>query len=154
MLLTDPVVFRKISIYNRWRSLVWIRISLNRNCPPSALWWNICSFLWIHSIRLFWAARHFTDHGLRHLSLRETTLNKNEDSYEGVVYLTPKIASFSGFAGGRDTNRASLFGTFHQTLPDLITPLKEHSLSPRSCRPTRSAPTERFGYYDCGKLPQ
>ena len=39
------------------------------------------------------------------------------------------------------TLRASLSGTFLQTLP-----LKEHSLSPRSCPPTQSAPSERFGY--------
>ena len=46
--------------------------------------------------------------------------------------------------------RASLSGTFHQTLPDLVTPLKGHSLSPHSCPATRTAPSERFGYqYDC-----
>ena len=39
-----------------------------------------------------------------------------------------------------------VFGTFLQTLPDLVTPLKGHSLSPRSCPPTRSAPSEMFGY--------
>ena len=44
------------------------------------------------------------------------------------------------------TLRASLSGTFLQTLPDLVTPLKGHSLSPRSCPATRSAPSERFGY--------
>ena len=44
------------------------------------------------------------------------------------------------------TLRASLSGTFLQTLPDLVTPLKGHSLSPRSCPPTRSAPSESFGY--------
>ena len=44
------------------------------------------------------------------------------------------------------TLRASLSGTFIQTLPDLVTPLKGHSLSPRSCPPTRSVPSERFGY--------
>ena len=37
---------------------------------------------------------------------------------------------------------ASLSGTFLQTLPDLVTPLKRHSLFPRSCPPTRSAPSE------------
>ena len=43
------------------------------------------------------------------------------------------------------TLRASLPGTFLQTLPDLVT----HSLSPRSCPATRSAPSERFRYlYD------
>ena len=42
--------------------------------------------------------------------------------------------------------RAPLSGTFLQTLPDLVTPLKGHSLSPRSCPATRSAPSERFGY--------
>ena len=45
------------------------------------------------------------------------------------------------------TLRASLSGTFLQTLPDLVTPLKGHSLSPRSCPATRSAPSERFGYW-------
>ena len=44
------------------------------------------------------------------------------------------------------TLRASLSGTFLQTLPDLVTPLKGHSLSPRICPATRSAPSERFGY--------
>ena len=42
--------------------------------------------------------------------------------------------------------RASLSGTFLYTLPDLVTPLKGHSLSPRSCPATRSAPPEKFGY--------
>ena len=46
----------------------------------------------------------------------------------------------------RCTLRASLSGTFLQTLPDLVTSLKRHSLFPRSCPPTRSEPSERFGY--------
>ena len=38
--------------------------------------------------------------------------------------------------------------TLLQPLPDLVMPLvKGHSLSPRSCPPTRSAPSERFGTY-------
>ena len=44
------------------------------------------------------------------------------------------------------TLRASLSGTLLQTLPDLVTPLKGYSLSPRSCPVTRSAPSERFLY--------
>ena len=55
-----------------------------------------------------------------------------------------------GGGGGGDlgtcTLWASLSCTFLQTLPDLVTPLKGHSLSPRSCPPTRSAPSERFRY--------
>ena len=53
-----------------------------------------------------------------------------------------------GGGGGRGvgTLRASLSSTFLQTLPDLVTPLKGHSLSPRSCPPTWSAPFEMFGY--------
>ena len=43
------------------------------------------------------------------------------------------------------TLRASLSGTFLQTLPKLVMLLKGHSLSPRSCPPTWSAPSERFG---------
>ena len=46
----------------------------------------------------------------------------------------------------RPTHPESLSGTFLQTLPDLVTPLKGHSLSPRNCPATRSAPSERFGY--------
>ena len=45
------------------------------------------------------------------------------------------------------TLRAPLSGTFLQTLPDLVTPLKGYSLSPRSCPVTRSAPSERFRYW-------
>ena len=37
-----------------------------------------------------------------------------------------------------DTLPASLSGTFLQTLPDLVTPLKGHSLSPRSCPATHA----------------
>ena len=44
------------------------------------------------------------------------------------------------------TPRASLSGTFLQTLPDLVTALKGHSLFPRSCPATRSAPSERLGH--------
>ena len=43
---------------------------------------------------------------------------------------------------GRRHTRASLSGTFLQTLPDLVTPLKGHSLSPCSCPATRSAPSK------------
>ena len=44
------------------------------------------------------------------------------------------------------TVRAPLSGTFLQTLPDLVTPLKGHSLSLCSCPPTWSAPSKRFRY--------
>ena len=46
----------------------------------------------------------------------------------------------------RGTLWALLSSTFLQTLPDLVTPLKGHSLSPRSCSVMRSAPSEWFGY--------
>ena len=39
--------------------------------------------------------------------------------------------------------RASHSGTFLQTLPEMATPLKGHSLSPRGCPPTLSAPSEK-----------
>ena len=44
------------------------------------------------------------------------------------------------------TLQALLSGTFLQTLPDLVMPLKGHSLSPHSCPPTWTAPFEKFGY--------
>ena len=49
------------------------------------------------------------------------------------------------------TLQASLFGTFLQIQPDLVTSLKGHSLSPRSWTLTRSAPSERFGYWSNSK---
>ena len=49
----------------------------------------------------------------------------------------------SGTERLRATLRAPLSGTFLQTLPELVTPLKGHS-SPRSCPPTLSAPSGRF----------
>ena len=44
------------------------------------------------------------------------------------------------------TLRASLSGTFLQTLPELVTPLKGHFPSLRSCPPKLSAVSERFWY--------
>ena len=41
---------------------------------------------------------------------------------------------------------APFYGTFLQTLPDLVTPLKGHSSSPCSCPATQSLPSERFRY--------
>ena len=40
---------------------------------------------------------------------------------------------------------ASLSGTFLQTLPELVTSLKGHFLSPRSCLMMLSAPSRKFG---------
>ena len=49
-------------------------------------------------------------------------------------------------------NNTDLFdlisGTFLQSLPELVTSPKGHSLSPRSCPPAVSAHSERFGYYN------
>ena len=46
--------------------------------------------------------------------------------------------------GGEHTPSIA-FRHLPQTLPELVTPLKRHSLYPRSCPPTLSAPSERFG---------
>ena len=46
----------------------------------------------------------------------------------------------------RGTLWALLSSTFLQTLPDLVTPLKGHFLSPRSCSVMRSVPSKRLGY--------
>ena len=42
---------------------------------------------------------------------------------------------------------ALLSGTFFRTLPDLVTPLKGHSLSPHSFPLMQLVPPERFGYW-------
>ena len=56
----------------------------------------------------------------------------------------------SAAAFRQHTLQASHSGTFLQILPELVTPLKGHSLSLRIClyALTLSAPSERFGY--CG----
>ena len=58
----------------------------------------------------------------------------------------PTLAVPQDLHGVDPTLRAPLSGTLLQTLPDLVTPLKGHSLSPRSCPATRSAPSTGFGY--------
>ena len=45
-----------------------------------------------------------------------------------------------------DTHLASLSSTFLQTLPELVMPLKGHSLSPCELSLMLSAPSESFGY--------
>ena len=61
------------------------------------------------------------------------------------VYSLCGFQTFRKLYGG-GTLRASLSGTFLQTLPEVVPPLTGHSLSPRSCPPTLVAPSERFGY--------
>ena len=73
----------------------------------------------------------------RQQSSHQHKQNHNRLNRDGTHFLTR--------GGCKPTLRASLSGTFLQTLPDLVTPLKGHSLSPRSCPPTRSAFSERFG---------
>ena len=63
---------------------------------------------------------------------------------------TEAVSFFHYQATHTTTLRASLSGTFLQTLPDLVTTLKGHFLSPCCCPPTRSAPSKRFGYHHCG----
>ena len=70
----------------------------------------------------------------------------NENDWASVVQFSTAFLVVSPEVTLRCTFLASLSGTFLQTLPELVTPLKGHSLSPRSCPPTRSAPSERFGY--------
>ena len=56
---------------------------------------------------------------------------------------------FFKMVGAGDTLRASVSGTFLQTLPKLLTLLKAiygALLSPCSCPSTQSAPSERLGY--------
>ena len=56
------------------------------------------------------------------------------------------------FCTQRQTHTPSigLSGTFLKTLPDLVTPLMGHSLSPRSCPPTQKKKEFRLDSNDCG----
>ena len=66
-------------------------------------------------------------------SVRFIRFIKVEDKVPGPVFIPVTL-------------RASLSGTFLQTLPELVTSLKGHSVLPLCCPPTRSAPSERFEY--------
>ena len=101
----------------------------------------------------------------KYWSERVASLNRNmfcymkaNECFSGVEWHGHDFSSSSSFFFFTDqfqmwcdmvmtTLRTSLSGTFLQTLPDLVTPLKGHSLSPRSCPATRSAYSERFGYW-------
>ena len=86
-----------------------------------------------HTIDTYTVRLRWWHHRLPLLRLPSTQL------YSMLLRLSSKYSLSS-------TLWASLSGTFLQTLPYLVTPLKRHSLSPRNCPPTRSAPFERFGY--------
>ena len=88
------------------------------------------------------------------IAFRHLPPNSARFSYatEGALFISAQLSTDAVSALRRvwvlisvtvePTLRAPLSGTFLQTLPDLDTPLKGHSLSPRSCPPTRSAPSE------------
>ena len=73
----------------------------------------------------------------RILLLDEATSALDHESEAVVQQALEKVSSIL---------RASLSDTFLQTLSELVTPLKRHSISTRSCLLTLSAPSERFGY--------
>ena len=74
-------------------------------------------------------------------ALRHPPPNSARFSYatEGVLVISAQLSSDAVSALRKVwvliTLRASLSGTFLQTLPDLVTSLKGHSFSPRSCPP-------------------
>ena len=61
-------------------------------------------------------------------------------------YSEHRLPAPSSNIGFRHLPPTSASRTFLQTLPELVTSLKGHSLSPRSCPPSLSAPSERFGW--------
>ena len=63
-----------------------------------------------------------------------------------ITYNNMRLVFGTEFLREGCTLRASLSGTFLQTLPELVTPVKTHSLFPRSCPPTVSAPSGKFQY--------
>ena len=66
------------------------------------------------------------------------------DHESGALTTEPSLSQTRQKKKGGE--RKVLSGTFLQTLPDLVTPLKGHSLSQRSCPAMQSAPSERLGY--------
>ena len=88
-----------------------------------------------------------TDEDLTLAAIAETRGNEVDGmrdhawlSYQSNVR---KVDGMSLCMAHTPTLRAPLSGTLLLTLPDLVTPLKGHSLSPRSCPATRLAPSEK-----------
>ena len=74
-----------------------------------------------------------------------------EKGDEGALFISAQLSTDAVSALRKvwvlTTLRAPLSGTFFQTLPDLVTPLKRHSIFISALlSTTRSAPSERFGY--------
>ena len=65
---------------------------------------------------------------------------------KGAVVCRLKGADVCRLEGAVVSHSEHRFPAPSSKLPDLVTPLKGHSLFPRSCPSTRSAPSERFGY--------
>ena len=83
------------------------------------------------------------------LQLISATLARWSWAYLGSAMLKPAKSLIGAEIIGVPvsiTPRASHSGTYLQTLPELATALKGHSLSPRSCPPMLSPPSERFEY--------
>ena len=80
----------------------------------------------------------FHDHWFQHPG-HATTRRDLHSLKQDKIALKPHVAVDC-------TLPASLSGTFLQTLPDLVTPLKGHSSSLRSFPPTWSVPSKRSGY--------
>ena len=75
------------------------------------------------------------------------TFIANNRLYRPVQYILPLLLNCVFHA---HTPSTTFWHLPPKTLPDLVMPLKGHSLSPRRCPATRTAPSERFRYkYDC-----
>ena len=111
------------------------------------LWWHVC--IW-HTVccEVVMVTSLYLAHRGQTTVIQPSTLCMRDDSTarHGKSYLVSNwILTSCQPHKLYITLRASLSGTFLQTLLDLVTPLKGHSLSPRSCPLIRSAPSERFG---------
>ena len=99
--------------------------------------WKIMSVLWRESFKIRWKHSPYHCQPACHLCIC-SSLARTE--------------GFSRTGYGRGWHRyvvltlwARLSGTFLQTLPEWGTPLKGHSLSPCSCLPALSSPSESCG---------
>ena len=114
----------------RWeRQNIWQHMNFDRIISEFEPLDNVETNLFSSSAILFFkhASRHIISHVI-------TTVT----SYFRILQLSPFVLNEMLIP----TLRASLSDTLLQTLPDLATPVKGHSLSPRSC----PGASERFRY--------
>ena len=142
-----------------WRVGGWVGGGAQKPVAQKRLFQNLLSCLWsvqnqgLYSWTIFAVVKQFShpmqSQGWILRTCQQWDLRQRHQITVGVTCILDWKAPPPPpprYAMGVCTLWSSLSGTFLQTLPELVMPLKGHSLSPCSCPPVWPAPCEHFGY--------